>query len=203
MCLHQVWAVGQGRRPGNGKAVGHGGRPGGIVSCWQRETIKRQRKLLAKGDDRRQSELLAKGDTRRQQRKLSAKRERERMGLNRARVQVGRRLLGESVRDEVEWGRPESMRAKPRHVQQCRASWELHPLSQQGTAKRSRTRSNPGTYLLGRPIAQKEPTSVERHHTAETAGRTVHSSADPLTASLLERKQVKNICIHNIPERGV
>jgi hypothetical protein len=71
------------------------------------------------------------------------------------------------------------MRAKPRHVQQCWASWALHPLSQQGKAKRSRKRSTPVTYLLGRPIAQKEPISVERHHTAETVGRTVHLSADP------------------------
>jgi hypothetical protein len=40
---------------------------------------------------------------------------------------------------------------------------------------------------------------VKRHHTA-TAGRIVR---DPLSASLLEHKQVEKICVHNIPEGGV
>ncbi len=44
---------------------------------------------------------------------------------------------------------------------------------------------------------------MERHHTAENAGRTVSLSADPLTASLLERKKVEKICVDNIPEGEV
>jgi hypothetical protein len=42
---------------------------------------------------------------------------------------------------------------------------------------------------------------VKRHHTA-TAGRIVQVH-DSLSASLLERKLVEKICIHNIPEGGV
>jgi hypothetical protein len=39
---------------------------------------------------------------------------------------------------------------------------------------------------------------MKRHHAADTAGSTVCLSADPLTASLLKRKQVEKICVHNI-----
>ncbi len=43
---------------------------------------------------------------------------------------------------------------------------------------------------------------MKRHHTAETTGWTMRLSADPLSESLLECKQVEKICVHNIPEGG-
>jgi hypothetical protein len=51
-------------------------------------------------------------------------------------------------------------------------------------------------------LIPERATSVDRHHCCSNRRTYRVLSADPLTASLLERKQEEKICIYIIPERG-